>query len=31
MPYKVEIDILGNDNAAALSGLKVEQGDVSIV
>jgi hypothetical protein len=31
MPYEVEIDILGNDNAAASSGLEVERGDVSIV
>jgi hypothetical protein len=31
MPYEVEIGILGNDNAAASSGLEVEGGDVSIV
>jgi hypothetical protein len=28
MPYKVNIDILDNNNAAALSGLEVEQGDL---
>lgn len=31
MPYEVEIDILGNYDVAASSGLKVERGDVSIV
>jgi hypothetical protein len=31
IPYEVEIDLLGDDNAAASSGLKVERGDVSMV
>jgi hypothetical protein len=31
MPYKVEIGTLGNDNAAASSGLEVEWGDVGMV